>query len=294
MTNWLKIHITMTDIRSVLLLLAGVAFLFMLPDAMIGPYALFNPYKTWLMTLIIAGISFVGYLAIRIFGSRNGVILTGALGGLISSTAVAISLSGIAKEHPSQIKTFASGVIMACTLMFLRVLVEASIIDMTLAWKLLPLYLLAAILGAGYGLFLYRGSEHFEIDATATDFMRHPLQISTSLKFGLLFGLIYGMIHLVADHYGDIGVYVVAALSGVTDVDAITLSLATTAQEHNVHLFVALWGITIASLVNTFAKTIIVYWVSGIAMGNMLLRYSLISMMGMAIGAVVIVGILGA
>jgi len=237
------------------------------------------------MVLIIAGISFVGYLAIRILGSRNGVLVTGMAGGLISSTAVAISLSGISKHHPAQARTFAAGIIMACTLMFLRVLLEAFVIDVYLGWKLLPIFLFAALFGGAYGLYLYRGSEHFVIDTQNTDFMMHPLQISTSLKFGLLFGIIYGVIKLVANNYGDLGVYVVSALSGVTDVDAITLSLAAMAQDKTLIMLVSMWGITIASSINTMIKTGIVYWISGVKVGNLLLTYSLIVFVSMGMGA---------
>jgi uncharacterized membrane protein (DUF4010 family) len=90
----LETHIGPGDIHAVTLLLAmSFVVLPILPDKMIGPYHLFNPYKTWLMAVIIAGISFVGYVAIKVLGQKHGVFLTGAAGGLISSTAVSISLS---------------------------------------------------------------------------------------------------------------------------------------------------------------------------------------------------------
>jgi len=285
MMLWLKKHITEEDLRSTALLLAGFSFLFFLPDKMIGPYALFNPYKTWLMVMIISGISFTGYVAIRLFGSRSGVLMTGALGGLISSTAVAVSLSGIAKVHLHHSKNFAAGMVMASTLMFLRVLFEAFVLDVQLGWKLLPLFSAAALLGGFYGLYLYRGSEHFHIDAATTDYMKHPLQISTSLKFGLIFGLIYGLVKVVSLHYGDIGVYLLAALSGITDVDAITLSLSTMAHDETLVMTVALFGITIASAVNTIVKNLIVYWIGGVRVGNVMLIYTFIVLTAMGLAS---------
>ena len=284
MINWFRQHISKEDIRSLLLLSAGFFILSLLPDAMLGPYAIFNPYKTWLMVLIISGISFAGYVSIRIFGSRNGVLMTGVLGGLISSTAVSISLSGIAKEHSEHSSSFAAGIIMACTLMFLRVLFEVFVLDAELAWKLLPMFVGAALSGALYGFYLYHGSQHFSIDPQKTEYMKNPLQISTSLKFGILFGLIYGVIKVASVEYGDIGVYVVSALSGVSDVDAITLSLSTMAKDGTLVMQVSLLGITIASAVNTVVKTAIVYWIGGLKVGNMMLRYSLIVLTAMGAG----------
>ncbi len=283
MINWYKKYITQEDIRSLFLLTAGFVVLYFLPDTMMGPYSLFNPYKTWFMVMIISGISFTGYVAIRVLGSKNGILMTGALGGLISSTAVSISLSGIAKSHRQQSKSFAAGIVMACTLMFVRVLLEVTVLDVPLLGRLLPAFGGAALLGGLYGVYLYRGSEHFTIDPQKTVYMKNPLQISTSLKFGLLFGLIYGVIKVVSVHYGDIGVYMVSCLSGITDVDAITLSLSTMAHDEALVIKVALLGIALASAVNTVVKTIMVYWIGGMEVGNLMLGYSLIVLSTMGV-----------
>jgi len=284
MIDWFKKYITQDDIRALSLLTGGFFILYFLPDMMIGPYAIFNPYKTWLMVMIISGISFSGYVAIRILGSKNGIMMTGALGGLISSTAVSISLSGIATSHRQHSKSFAAGIVMACTLMFVRVLFEVIVLDVSLLSRLLPAFAGAALLGGLYGVYLYRGSEHFTIDPQKTEYMKNPLQISTSLKFGLLFGLIYGVIKVVSVHFGDIGVYLVSGLSGISDVDAITLSLSTMAHDETLVTQVALLGITLASAVNTVVKTIMVYWIGGVEVGTLMLRYSLIVLVTMGVG----------
>jgi len=283
MIDWFKKHITQEDIRALSLLMGGFFILYLLPDTMIGPYAIFNPYKTWFMVMVISGISFSGYVAIRTLGSKNGILMTGALGGLISSTAVSISLSGIAKSHKKQSKSFAAGIIMACTLMFIRVLFEVLVLDISLLSRLLPAFAGAALLGGLYGVYLYRGSEHFSIDPQKTEYMKNPLQISTSLKFGLLFGLIYGVIKVVSVHFGDIGVYLVSGLSGISDVDAITLSLSAMAHDETLATEVALLGITLASAVNTVVKTMMVYWIGGVEVGTLMLRYSLIVLVTMGV-----------
>ena len=256
----------------------------LLPDRMVDPYGLFNPYKTWFMTLIIASISFVGYLAMRLLGSRNGVLVTGMAGGLISSTAVAISLSTFAREHHEQSRSFVSGIAMASTLMFLRVLLEVYLVDPSLFTMVLLPFMLAALSGGIYAYYLYYSSDAVVIDVSENAYMQHPLQISTSLKFGLLFGLIYGVIKVVSNHYGDEGVYLVSALSGVTDVDAITLSLSAMASDTTLPLLVTLIGISLASAVNTVVKTGIVIYNGGKSSTPYIVVYMVIVLSAMGLG----------
>ena len=219
-------NISPTDLNATILLLAMTFLILpMLPDRMIGPYQLFNPYKTWLMAVIIAAISFVGYIAIKILGNKRGVLLTGLFGGLISSTAVSISLSEMSLSQKSFLNNFAAGIAMASTLMYLRVLLEAFVIDMDVAKALLFPYLAASTAGLIYVFILYRRSHTGTIDLQNSAISKNPLQLSEAIKFGLLFGIIYGAITVVQDHYGEIGVYIISLLSGITDVDAITLSL---------------------------------------------------------------------
>ena len=151
----IETHISPTDIHAVTLLLAmSFVVLPVLPDEMVGPYHLFNPYKTWLMAVIIAGISFVGYVAIKVLGQKHGVFLTGAAGGFISSTAVSISLSKMFRRQMPLLNNYAGGIAIACTFMYLRVLFEAFVIHPELAWRLAPAYLGAAVAGLGFSYWL--------------------------------------------------------------------------------------------------------------------------------------------
>ncbi|MEJ2500754.1 MAG: MgtC/SapB family protein [Campylobacterales bacterium] len=220
-------HLSSTDINAAILLLAmSFIVLPVLPNEMIGPYELFNPYKTWLMAVIIAAISFVGYAAIKLLGPKRGIFITGAAGGLVSSTAVSISLSKMFEKQFQFINNYAGGVAVACTFMYLRVLFEAAVIHPALAKALAPAYVAASAIGIVFSYFLYNRSHtadiHFEEQAIA----KNPLQLSEALKFGLLFGVIYGAIAFTQGRFGDIGVYIVSFISGITDVDAITLSLS--------------------------------------------------------------------
>ena len=261
-------HLSTTDINAAILLLAmSFIVLPMLPDKMIGPYGLFNPYKTWLMAVIIAAISFVGYAAIKLLGQKRGVFITGAAGGLISSTAVSISLSQMFQKQYTFLNNYAGGVAIACTFMYLRVLFEAIVIHPDLALYLAPAYLAAALGGLAFSYYLYTHSRAADIAFENKAIAKNPLQLSEAIKFGILFGIIYGAIAFVQTRYGDIGVYVVSFFSGITDVDAITLSLSELAKDDKLAMLTSMNGIVIASVTNSLVKLGIVFWLGGGRLG---------------------------
>ncbi len=270
-------HISPTDIQSVVLLLVmSFVILPILPDKMIGPYHLFNPYKTWVMAIIIATLSFIGYLAIKIFGERHGILITGAAGGLISSTAVTITLSKIFPKTYSLLSIYTAGIGIAWTFMFVRVFVETLIIDPSLAKIVALPYLLTALVGGIYVYWLYRHSFTTQISFHNEQLEKNPLQLSEAIKFGILFGIIYGAIHLVQQKYGNIGVYIVSVISGITDVDAITLSLSEMTKEQKLDFWPALVGIVAASYTNTLVKLGIVYWLGGKALGWSVTKFTIL------------------
>ncbi|WP_456402531.1 MgtC/SapB family protein [Hydrogenimonas sp.] len=280
----LEAHIRSTDISAVILLLAmSFVILPVLPDRMVGPYHLFNPYKTWLMAVIIAGISFVGYVAIKVLGQKHGVFLTGAAGGLISSTAVSISLSQMFNRQFALLNNYAGGIAIACTFMYLRVLFEALVIHPDLAARLAPAYLGAALAGLLFSYRLFRHAKAAEISLENPAITKNPLQLSEAIKFGLLFGIIYGAISFVETRYGDIGVYIVSLLSGITDVDAITLSLSQLAKDGRLLESASMNGIVIASVTNSLVKLGIVYWIGGRRLGWKLSQFFLLTL-GLMLG----------
>ncbi len=272
-------HISTTDINAVVLLLAmSFVVLPVLPDEMMGPYKLFNPYKTWLMAVIIAGISFVGYVAIKVLGQKHGVFLTGAAGGLISSTAVSISLSEMFQKRFDLLNNYAGGIAVACTFMYLRVLFEAFVIHPELAVRLAPAYLGAALSGLVFSYYLFVRSKAAEINFESSAITKNPLQLSEAIKFGLLFGIIYGAIAFVQTRYGDIGVYIVSLFSGITDVDAITLSLSQLARDGKLAETSSMNGIVIASVINSLVKLGIVFWLGGAKLGWKLSQFFLLTL----------------
>ncbi len=277
-------HILPSDLSATVLLLA-MTFLILpiLPDRAVDPYGLFNPYKMWLMAIIVAAISFVGYVAIKILGNRRGVLLTGLFGGLVSSTAVTVSLSRRSVTDAAAIHSYAAGIAMASTLMYMRVLLEAYIINHDIAISLLFAYLAATLSGLVFVVMLYRRSLALGIDIEASSIQTNPLQLSEAVKFGLIFGIIYGAIGIMQNHLGEAGVYLISMVSGVSDVDAVTLSLSQLVDDKKLAILVAAKGIVIASVTNSLVKLGIVFWMGGSALGWIMARFFMVTLGAMGL-----------
>ncbi len=277
-------HILPSDLSASVLLLA-MTFLILpiLPDKAVDPYGLFNLYKMWLMAIIVAAISFVGYVAIKILGNRRGVLLTGLFGGLVSSTAVTVSLSRRSVADTAAIHSYAAGIAMASTLMYARVLLETYIINPEMAILLLPAYLAATLSGLAFVALLYRRSLALGIGIETASIQTNPLQLSEAVKFGLIFGIIYGAIGIVQNHLGEAGVYFVSIVSGVSDVDAVTLSLSQLVEDKRLAILVAAKGIVIASVTNSLVKLGIVFWMGGSALGWIMARFFIVTLGAMGL-----------
>jgi uncharacterized membrane protein (DUF4010 family) len=251
---------------------------------MVDPFGIFNPYKTWLMVVLIAGISFIGYVAIKILGNKRGVYLTGIFGGLVSSTAVSITLSKLYVIQKTFLKNFAGGIAIASTIMYLRVLLETSFFNLSLTKALAIPYLGASIVGLVFVFYLYKHESVHKI--TQIEVNKNPLALSEALKLGLLFGMIFGSIGIFQSKFGDSGVYIISFLSGFTDVDAITLSLSQLAH-HKISQEAAMNGIIIASIVNSLVKLGIVFVLGGKKLGLLMALFYLLSI-GVLLGAVLL------
>lgn len=277
----LEEKITQTDIKSAtLFLVMTFVVLPLLPNEMVDPLEVFNPYKTWLMVVFIAGISFVGYISIKILGNKRGVYMTGIFGGLVSSTAVSISLSKLYALQKKYLHNFVGGIAIASTIMYIRVLIEISVFNLHLAKLLAVPYLSATIVGLVFAVYLYKKETVYQVEHV--DIKHNPLDLSEALKLGLLFGIIFGSIGFFEAEFGDSGVYVISFLSGLTDVDAITLSLSqlTTVK---ISEQTAMHGIMIATVVNSIIKLGIVFVLGGRNAGMMIAIFYLLSIGSMLI-----------
>lgn len=245
-----------------LLLISAVA-LPLLPDRGYGPWQALNPYAIWWMVVLIATISFAGYFAIKLAGAARGVLFTGLFGGLASSTAVTLDFSRLARREPALAPVLASGILLACGTMLPRVLVVATVLNVELFARLwLPVAAMACViyLPALYGL-RRRGEDRTPLSSP----MGNPLGLRTALFFGVVLGLVLLLGKALQAVFGDAGVLALAVVSGITDVDPITLSLARMSQE-DLALGVAATGILLATSTNTLTKGVMAAMMGGRAM----------------------------
>ncbi|MCI0571207.1 MAG: DUF4010 domain-containing protein, partial [Myxococcaceae bacterium] len=179
-------QVSRQDILAALkLLVLAVVFLPLLPDRTFGPLDVLNPFNIGLFAVFIAGLSFTGYVAIRMLGPRRGLGLTGALGGLASSTAVALSFSGRARREPALYSACALAVVLASTIMFPRVLVVVAFVAAGLVPALLLPMGLMTLAGLAASLYFWRRASRREGD-TAVE-LRNPFRLKWVLGFALLF-----------------------------------------------------------------------------------------------------------
>ena len=253
-------------------LLISLVLLPVLPDVEMGPLNAFNPFKIWLMVVVIAGISFCGHFAVRLLGTRSGLVLTSMLAGLASSTALTLQFARLNKAQPGLERLLATGILLAGATMWLRLLVLVLLIHNELALRLAaPLLLLAATVYA-FAFWFWRQREEMSDNPVQPE-TSNPLDLATAIKFGLLLALIGFMATLLQSRVGDSGVYLLALVSGITDVDAITLSLSQLAHK-DLALEVAARGILIAGLVNSLVKGLLALVVGGRRLGmHVLLPY---------------------
>ncbi len=254
---------------SLKMLLISVVLLPILPDRGYGPWEALNPYAIWWMVVLITGISFVGYFAMKIGGTRQGAVLTGITGGLASSTAATLSLSRLAQKDVTQLNALASGILAACGTMFPRILLIATIINPALFLPLLwPLTLATTLTYLAAFLFWRKSPTNH---TTGTSQLSNPFQFGMALRFTTLLVVILLLAKGLQNWYGDTGLYMLAAVSGLSDVDAITLSVSRMSQM-DITQNIAVTAIFIAAVTNTLIKSALSIYIGGLALG---LRVSL-------------------
>jgi uncharacterized membrane protein (DUF4010 family) len=226
-----------------------------LPDKNFGPYELWNLKEIWKMVVLVSGTSLVGYMIAKLVGNK-GTLVAGIVGGLVSSTSVALTFSRRSKLALGASSFFyAMGIISACTIMFPRILFEVYVVNRALANQLwLPVILVSAA-GFGAAFFIYKIKKG-KADTESLP-LKNPLDFITAIKFALFFAAIQWLVKICTEKFGDQGTYFAGAISGITDVDAITLSMAKMATG-NEQSILAINTILLAALSNTLVKFIIV------------------------------------
>jgi uncharacterized membrane protein (DUF4010 family) len=223
----------------------------LLPDRNVDVLLGLNPRFVWLMVVFVSGLSFAAYVLSKIIGTERGIAATGILGGFVSSTATAVSMAEQATENHSLYQVCAFSTIIAATVMFPRALLEVAVVNPGLfPLVAVPLGVMTLVAAAAAVVVYWRATEQPDTDAG----IDNPFRLRPALFFGAIFAIILLVSEYANEWLGASGVYATAFVSGLADVDAITLTLSRLAAEGTISAPVATTGIVIAAIANTLVK----------------------------------------
>jgi uncharacterized membrane protein (DUF4010 family) len=259
--------LTAKDLTSILqFAVLSFVILPILPNRDFGPYSAFNPHQIWWMVVLISGVSLAGYAALRLVGQRYGAAVIGLLGGLVSSTATTLVFARNARGQEPLVKTATLVILIASLVVMLRLWLLGALLAPTL---MLPL---ALVLGAGLLLGMLITAWGWRSLAGEGELpmpdVSNPTEIRTALTFGLLYAAVLFFSAWLQDIGGSNGLYVVALISGLTDVDAITLSTLRLYNVDKLTPMQAVISISLATISNLVFKSGLVLFVGGVALGK--------------------------
>ncbi|MFV3130586.1 MgtC/SapB family protein [Niveispirillum sp. KHB5.9] len=278
--GWLK-RLKWVEIRAVLIL-AVMSFLALpvLPNRPLDPWGVLNPAEIWFLAILIAAISFGGYVAVRLFGEKAGILVAATAGGLASSTATTLTLSRLARQQEGGTGLLAAGVLIAGMVMMGRVVLVAGILNRSLLLPLAgPAGAMLVVLGLAVGLLMWRGDKEGGLPGGKQDgeedkegnglTLSNPLELATALKLAAFIAIVLIGAELLRRFVGDAGLLLGAAVSGIADVDAITIAMARQGggpvEGAAFHLPTA--AILLAVAVNTMSKAVMAGSVGGGRLG---------------------------
>ena len=240
---------SLTDIPGFSEILSGLGF----NVGLLSQVDVFNFYHIWLMVILVAGISFFGYFLVKIFHSKRGFGLLGFLGGIVSSTAVTLSMAGESKKGSKNISPYILATLIATSVMFVRVLFEVAVLNSslipTLILPITAMFLVGLIVSFVFSKKSSKKSKSKEVE------FKQPFAIVPALKFGLFFLFILFVSKIAQLSFGSLGIYATSLLSGLADVDAITLSMSNLSRAGGISNAVASMAILLALFSNMFVKS---------------------------------------
>lgn len=260
-------QITREDVLAVLKFAAiTVIILPVLPNRPIGlaPFDVINPYKVWVLVVLISGISFLGYILIKVIGSSKGIGLLGFLGGMVSSTAVTMTFAQRSQKDVMLAKPFALAIAIAWGVMFIRMVVVIAAVNTALVkivWLPLALTGMAVLL---FSIYLYMATQ--DPNEGNVEFT-NPFELVPAIQFGFLYAVILIISNVAQTTFGNTGIYISSVVSGFANMDAITLSMSELSKTGAVSLPIAARAIMLAAISNTAVKGITV-----LAVGSLPLR----------------------
>jgi len=274
-------RLTRQDLLSVLqFAVLSLIILPLLPNRDYGPHGALNPYQIWWMVVLISGVSLAGYAALRLVGQQRGAVMLGLLGGLVSSTATTLAFSRHARASETMMPIAVIVIVLANLVVLVRLGVLATVLAPGLLAQLAPVLaggLIAGGLGAAYGVRRLRPQG--ELPALAMD---NPTELRPALGFGLLYAVVLLAAAWLSDWLGSRGLYAVALVSGLTDVDAITLSSLRLHNLDKLSAGVAVNVITLAILANLVFKSLLTLAIGGWHMA----RHAMAGMGALGLGLV--------
>ncbi|MFU8802895.1 MAG: MgtC/SapB family protein [Bradymonadaceae bacterium] len=279
-------------------LLVTVVLLPLLPNETVDPWGIYNPRELWLLVVLISGISFMAYFAIRFLGRSRGLVWTGILGGMASSTAVTLSMSRqvrLRRSSQEVLLSAAFAILIASAFMFLRVSIAVGIVNPSLLATLWIPFTIMAIPGSlVVGAMWYRVRLHMRQDQIAeTDGdeleLENPFELVPAFKFALLLILIIGAANALQAYFGDRALYLAAVFGGIAETNAISLAVARMANVSDLSDVVATRAIVIAILANSFVKA----GLSAIVGSSKLGRYVALGLLPILVAGVIGLFVIG-
>jgi uncharacterized membrane protein (DUF4010 family) len=237
-----------------------------LPDTDYGPYGAFNPRHIWMMVVLIAGVSLAGYIALKLLGRRWGAPLLGMLGGLVSSTATTLIYARHGRSHPDFMPLAVLVILLANVVVLARLAVLTAVVAPGLLPDLLPI--LGGGLGLGFAATAYRWRKSGKVADLPVPEIQNPTEIRAALTFGGVYAAVLFLSALLLDYFGSGGMYAVALLAGLTDVDSITLSSLHLFAQHKLEIVQVTTAIGLAVIANLAFKIGLVFSAGGVALAR--------------------------
>jgi len=233
-----------------------------LPDENIGPYQTINLYQIWLMVVLISGVSLAGYVALRLVGEQRGAVLLGLLGGLVSSTATTLVYTKLSKSSQYFLQLAIVVIMIANLTVLIRLALVSAVVSPDILPKLLPVLGSGLVMGIGATWYWWRRlSEHSDIPSPE---ISNPTELRTAASFGLLYAIVLVFAAWLSDIAGNSGLYAVAVISGLTDVDAITLTSLRLFELGKLQDFEAVTAISLGVISNIFFKLGLIYFLGNL------------------------------
>lgn len=247
--------------------IVALVLLPLLPDQAYGPYDAIVPKHVGMVVVIVSALSLVGYLLVRILGGA-GWALTGLLGGLASSTAVTLSLSGKARDAPSLVRSLASGILLANTILYARVAVLIGLFDAPLLSYLAPRLLALLVVGAAFAAVELKGQGKGQPGQLG---LGNPVELTKAIVLGLAFAAILLLGRAAEAEFGSTGLWAASAIGGLVDVDSVALANARLHQQNLAGTGEAGGAFLLATLANLVVKSSIVVTAGGKALARRVL-----------------------